>query len=146
MCAFRGSVSIYLVGPVFSFAFDPHSLPFDASGLSVGAGTVLFSIRPLAFVLAPVLPGVDAKAMFAVIVILAVVLSAVLPGVNATSMHVIFTPRAVILAAIGPLVKPRAVDFVLIPLSVVHGAVVPHIATLTVLHAFFVAAFILRAI
>jgi hypothetical protein len=72
--------------------------------------TMLLPIFPLARILPPVCPSIDAKAIFLVIVIFTFVATTVWPSEYALAVHVVVLPFTSINFAIGPSVSTDARD------------------------------------
>jgi hypothetical protein len=118
-----------LVEPLDALAVLPKPvLNFVVFRNKVGADAVLLAFEPVSLIATSISPGVNAEAMFFVILVLALVHSSVVPQVDAHALHVVFEPLALVPSAVEPAVNSYAGDLVLLPVSHVLRAVVPLVA------------------
>ena len=117
---------------------------FDLTSLeNVLSLTMLFSIKPITLVYAPVGPVVNAISVFLIHLVLPFVPSSISPSVGALAMHIIIFPLSGVGPAIFPLILALSFDPILVPFSVVAGTILPDIEAAAVLLAFVVEAFVL---
>lgn len=92
---------LILVKPLNTLAVLPQTkLLFAVLWHVVSAHAMLLTSVPVALVAPAISPGIDAKAVFFVILVLTLVNSAIIPNIDTHTLHVIFEPLAFVAPSI----------------------------------------------
>jgi len=94
---------------------------------------MLLPVFPLARVLPPVSPSVDAEAILLIVVIFALVATTVWPSEDALAVHVVVLPFTSKNFAVGPSVSADTRDKIIAPVSIIDGTICILVLSLPVL-------------